>query len=428
MGQSKLVPALLKAGLAVAVLVVGGVLSLAMIAGREAPQRFTPPPSVVSVDATRLVPTEYAIELLSDGTVSPRTATTLIPEVAGRLEEVSEQFRAGAFFEAGDVLVRIDDRNYTLAVTSAEAAVAQAEASLELELAEAQVVAGDWKALGREAPPLGLREPQIAAARADLASAQAQLERARVDLERTVLRAPYAGRVLSISADVGQFVNVGSTLAQLYSVERAEVRLPLSSRQLAYVDLPGSYRDEDEGSAPSPRVQLTGKLGDRAHQWSARIVRSEGAIDSASRRLFVIAEVIDPYARLTNDSRPPLRVGQFVEARIEGRTLGAVFVLPRQALRGADELLTVTSESTLERRQVHVAWLTDDQVVIDEGLSAGEVVVTTPLAVVADGTLVRATVDGEAPPRRGGGVSGSGSGGGRPAATVPGEAAASASR
>ncbi|MEO0422140.1 MAG: efflux RND transporter periplasmic adaptor subunit [Pseudomonadota bacterium] len=425
MGQSKIRSAALKAGLAIAVLVVGGVLSRAMIAGRETPQRFTPPPSVVSVDATRLVPTEYAIELLSDGTVSPRTATTLIPEVAGRIEEVAEQFRAGAFFEAGDVLVRIDARNYSLAVTSAEAAVAQAQAALELELAEAEVVAGDWKALGREAPPLGLREPQIAAARADLASAQAQLERARVDLERTVLRAPYAGRVLSISADVGQFVNVGSTLAELYSVERAEVRLPLASRQLAYVDLPGSYRD-DEGRAPSPRVELTGKLGDRSHRWSARIVRSEGAIDSASRRLFVIAEVIDPYARLANDSRPPLRVGQFVEARIEGRTLDNVFVLPRQALRGADELLTVTSESTLERRQVHVAWLTDDTVVIDEGLSAGEVVVTTPLAVVADGTLVRATVDGEAPPRRGRGSGGAG--GGRPSPAVAGEAAASASR
>ncbi|MEM9384334.1 MAG: efflux RND transporter periplasmic adaptor subunit [Pseudomonadota bacterium] len=396
--------AALKAGLAVGVLVVGFLLSKAMIAGRPEPQRFTPPASVVSVDATRLVPTEYAIELLSDGTVSPRTATTLIPEVAGRIEEVAEQFRAGAFFEAGDVLVRIDERNFTLAVTSAEAAVAQAQAALELELAEAEVVAGDWKALGREAPPLGLREPQIAAARADLASARAQLERARVDLERTVLRAPYAGRVLSISADIGQFVAVGTTLAELYSVERAEVRLPLSSRQLAYVDLPGSYRDDDEGSAPSPKVELTGKLGDRTYGWPARVVRSDGAIDSASRRLFVIAEVIDPYARLANEGRPPLRVGQFVEARIEGRTLSGVFVLPRQALRGANELLTITSESTLERRQVHVAWLTDDQVVIDEGLSTGDVVVTTPLAVVADGTLVRATVDGVAPARRGGGA------------------------
>ncbi len=427
MGDRKEAPAVVKAGLAIAVLAVGFFIARGMIAGRPEPQRFTAPPAVVSIEATRLVPTQYPIELHSDGTVTPRTRTTLIPEVAGRIVEVAGQFRAGAFFEAGDVLVRIDDRNFSLAVTSAEAAVAQAKAALELELAEAEVVAGDWKALGREAPPLGLREPQIAAARADLASAQAQLERARVDLERTILRAPYAGRVLSIGADVGQFVPVGTTLAELYSVERAEVRLPLSSRQLAYVDLPGSYRDRDAIGAFRPPVQLTGSMGDRRYTWSASIVRSDGAIDSASRRLFVIAEVADPYARLADgaDARPPLRVGQFVEARIEGRTLDSVFVLPRQALRGGDELLTVTSESTIERRQVHVAWLTDDDVVVDEGLSAGEVVVTTPLAVVADGTLVRATIDGEAPPRRAAG----GGGGGAPGdLTAAGKPAASALR
>jgi RND family efflux transporter MFP subunit len=355
---------------------------------------------VVSVEATRLAPTRYPIVLSSDGSVAPRTQITLVPEVAGRIVEVSPQFRAGAFFEADEVLARIDDRNYALAVTSAEAAVAQAQAALELELAEAEVVAGDWKALGREAPPLGLREPQIAAARADLAAAKAQLERARVYLQRTVLRAPYAGRVLSISADRGQFVNAGTAVATIYSVETAEVRLPLSSRELAYVDLPGRYRGENGGSPP---VTLTAEIGARTYQWDARLVRSEGAIDSASRRLFVIAEVDDPYARVGDTAqRPPLRVGQFVEARIEGQTLSDVFVLPRRALRGADEVLVVTSESTLQRRNVHVAWLTDDEAVIDEGLASGEVVATTPLAVVADGTLVRATIDGEAPaPRRG---------------------------
>ena len=72
-----------------------------------------------------------------------------------------------------------------------------------------------------------------------------------------------------------------------------------------------------------------------------------------------------------------------------------------------------------------MAWLTDDDVVVDEGLSAGEVVVTTPLAVVADGTLVRATIDGEAPPRRAAG----GGGGGAPGdLTAAGKPAASALR
>jgi RND family efflux transporter MFP subunit len=391
------------------ILVAGFMVAKTMIANRAEPRRFTPPAAVVSIEATRLRPTDYQVVLEADGTVEARTRTTLIPEVAGRLVEVASEFRDGAFFEAGDLLVRIDPRNFELAVTSAEAEVAQAEAALELELAEAQVVADDWRALGKEAPPLGLRQPQIAAARANVAAAQARLERARVDLERTVIRAPYAGRVRTRQADIGQFVNVGTVLATIYSVETAEVRLPLSSRELAYLDMPGSFRGEDDAATVRPGVRLTANIGGDEFEWYGTIVRSEGAIDAQSRRLFVIAEVDDPYARRAGD-HPPLRVGQFVHAAIDGKRLSDVFVLPRTALRNSNEVLVVTTESTLERRAVHVAWRAGDDVIIDRGLRADEIVNLTPLAIVADGSPVRATVDGVQPARarRGGGGSSGG--------------------
>jgi RND family efflux transporter MFP subunit len=418
----RLMPAVIKFVLPVIIVAVGFLLTRQMIANRPEPRRFTPPPAVVSVEATRLVPRPYQVTLEADGTVEARTQTTIIPEVAGRVVEIASESRSGAFFEAGDLLVRIDPRNYELAVTSAEAEVAQAQAALTLELAEADVVAGDWRALGREAPPLGLREPQIAAARANLAAAEARLERARVDLERTVIRAPYAGRVLSRQVDIGQYVTVGTPLGTIYSVERAEVRLPLSSRELAFVDLPSRYRGESLTASDLPPVELSATIGGDRYVWDARIVRSEGAIDTQSRRLFVIAEVDDPYA--SNDAgRPPLRVGQFVQAAIRGRELEAVFVLPRTALRGSNEVLIVTSENTLERREVHVAWMSGDDIIVDRGLAAGEVVNVTPLAVVADGTPVRATIDGRAPARRGGAGPGTtaagaaGGGGGRPSGT-----------
>ncbi len=86
---------------------------------------------------------------------------------------------------------------------------------MEQELALAEVVKHDWESLGKQAPDLGLRKPQIAAARAALQSAEAQLERAQVDLQRTVIRAPYAGRILEQNVDIGQFVSVGTTLAKI---------------------------------------------------------------------------------------------------------------------------------------------------------------------------------------------------------------------
>src|SRR6056297_2880364 len=176
---------LLKWILPVLVLIAAIVVARYIIAQRpEAPQ-FQPPQVPVSIEAIRVEPEDYQVFVRSEGTVEPRTESTLIPQVSGKIVEISPTFREGGFFEEGDVLVKLDPRDYELAIASTEAQVAQAQSALEQELAQAEVVADDWRMLGREAPELGLRKPQIAAARATLLSAQAQLERARFDLERS---------------------------------------------------------------------------------------------------------------------------------------------------------------------------------------------------------------------------------------------------
>lgn len=398
--QAQMINKLLKWTLPVLVLVVAVAGGRYIISQRpEAPQ-FQPPQVRVSIDAIRVTPEDYQVVIRGEGTVEPRTESTLIPQVSGQIVAISPTFREGGFFERGDVLVTLDPRDYELAIASAEAQVAQAESALEQELAQAKVVEGDWRMLGREAPELGLRKPQIAAARATLLSAQAQLERARFDLERTRIRAPYEGQVLEKNVDVGQFVSTGTVLARVYATDYVEIRVPLSSRQLEFVDLPERFRGETEqrGTA-GPEVVVKAELGRREWRWSGRIVRAEGAIDTRTRQLFVVAQVDDPYVRGA-DGQPPLRIGQFVEVEIKGRVLENAFVLPRSALRDAVEVLIVDDDSRLQRRAVGIAWTDAAHAVVTDGLAAGEVVNVTPLAVAADGTLVAATVDGVAPPPR----------------------------
>ncbi len=386
------------------------VLAVAVAAGRwiiesrpEAEVR-APAEIPVAIDATRVRPAAFDVRIRTEGTVRPRTESMLIPQVAGTVTRVSPAFREGGFFDAGEVLLNLDDRDYELALASAEAQVAQAQSALEQELALAKVVEDDWKQLGKPAPALGLRKPQIAAARADLLSAQAQLERARIDLERTRIRAPYDGRVLEQNADVGQFVTVGADLGRVYATDYVEIRLPLSGRQLEFVDLPERFRDDEEsaaGAGDGPEVVLTARFGRTSHEWTGRIVRAEGAIDTSSRQLYVVAQVDDPYARGPG-GRPPLRIGQFVEADIAGRRLEDVIVLPAAALREGSEVLVVDEGSRLQRRPVNVVWGDGEPVVIDTGLAAGELVATTPMSVAANGTLVAATVDGRPPAEDGG--------------------------
>ncbi|MDH3689517.1 MAG: efflux RND transporter periplasmic adaptor subunit [Gammaproteobacteria bacterium] len=350
------------------------------VATKPEPERRLPQPTIPSVDAIRATPSDYQVLLKAHGTVQPRTESTLISEVAGRVVEVLWNFRDGGFFEAGDVLLRIDPSDYEIAVIVAESNLARARLALEEEKARAAQAGRDWERLGEGGEPseLVLRKPQLVSAQAAIAAAKAEVERARLNLGRTTIAAPYAGRVLQQSVDVGQYASSGSELARIYAVDYVEIRLPLTNAQLEHVDLPEQYRGEASESSGGPAVTIKAQIGRKKHQWQGLIVRTEGAIDTKSRQTFVVAQVDDPYGKSITGN-PPLKVGQFVEAEIKGHTLRNAFVLPSSALRLGGALDVVTQENQLSRREVEIVWRDADHVVIQNGLSEGELISLTPL-------------------------------------------------
>ncbi|MCP4044333.1 MAG: efflux RND transporter periplasmic adaptor subunit, partial [Gammaproteobacteria bacterium] len=232
---------------------------------------------------------------------------------------------------------------------------------------------------------LGLIPAQRRALEADLRLKQAQLDSARLDLDRTEIHAPYSGRVLEKGVDLGQSVSKGSVLAGIYAVDFMEVRLPVTDHQAVFLDLPETYADGSTTGGYLP-VKLFA-VGGKRHAWQGRVVRTEGAIDARTRQLFVIAQVDNPYSRHSN-GRPPLKVGQFVEAEIRGRLLKDVFVLPRKAVRADDEVLLVTQEDRIQRRGVEVIWRAQDNLIVRGGLEQGDRISLTSLPYAPDGSRV----------------------------------------
>ena len=345
------------------------------------PPVFTPPGVRVTEIALRDVP----LSVTSQGTVRPRTESQLVSEIAGRVTGVAPSFAEGGFFEMGDVLVTIDPFDYQQAVVSARSQLAQARLRFAQEEAEADVAVREWDALGRGDPrALTLRKPQLEDARASVAGAEAGLERAQRDLERAEIAAPYPGRVWKKSVDIGQFIRVGDAVATIYAVDVAEVRLPLPDEQLAYLDLPLSYRGGAD--QPAPRVTLRATFAGGTHEWQGRIVRTEGEIDPVSRMVHAVAEVLDPYAP---GSRPPLAVGMYVEAEIAGRTARNVAVVPRAALRGKDRVLVVDADDRLSFREIDILRATTDAIYVRGGLADGDLVVVSPLDSPTEGMRVQ---------------------------------------
>jgi RND family efflux transporter MFP subunit len=385
--------------------IFGGLVLVAVIIRMnppEAPQRPAFGGPMMTVETSVVMPRDYPVMLQSYGTVQPRTRSMLIAQVGGQIVEINENVRDGGFFEEGDVLGRIDPRDYEADVQIAEATLADARQSLAEAIARSEQAREDWERLGNEGEPsdLVMRIPQLEAARARVASAESALTKAKLDLERTGIVAPFAGRVIRKSVDLGQVVSPNTQLAEIYATDVIEIRLPLRNRDLGFIDLPESYRfvetDEDESIDVVIQSDLIGR-----ERWQAKLVRTEGTIDQTARQLHVIAQIDDPFGP-DNEGRSPLKIGQYVTAEIEGKTLPDVLVIPNNTIYQGTYVYTV-EDGVLHRKDIDIAWQNDVEAIVAGGLQPGDELVTTPLGQVTSGirvTVVGADSRGGAPGNR----------------------------
>lgn len=362
--------------------------ALVIVASRPDIERLPPEIQPKMVRVIRVQQQTVQLNVSSQGTVTPRTASALVAQVAGRITAVSPSFVAGGFFEKGAVLLSLDSSDYELAVTQAKYQVAQGELTLELEEQQAQIAREEWRRLNDgEIPALVAREPQLKQAKAALEAAQATLAQAELNLQRTQISAPFAGRVRVKTVDVGQYVTPGMALAQIYAIDYAEVRLPLPDNDLAFLDMPFAFR-----GAPTvrkgPEVTLTANFAGENQAWKGYLTRLEAEVDPRTRMVHAVVRVENPYG-MSMSTRPPLTVGLFVQAEISGKKIKNVAVLPRSALRNENEVLVVDADNKLRFRGVDILKMDAENIYIRGGLQNGEQVCISQLEAVVEGMLVQ---------------------------------------
>ncbi|NWL15444.1 efflux RND transporter periplasmic adaptor subunit [Pseudoalteromonas sp. Scap03] len=352
----------------------------------EARRFSSAPKAAISVSVLELVPQTYQVMIDSYGTVKPRTQSLLVAQASGQIIEVSDEFREGGFFEKSDVLLKLDDRDHQAEVKSAQANLLTAEQSLLEEKARGQQALTDWKRLGgsSQASSLVLREPQLAAAQAQVLSAQAALEKAELDLERTKVTAPYAGRILSRSVDLGQVVSNNTQLATIYAIDSVEIRLPIKNKDLSFVNLPEQYRDGAKNQAGSLVKFSSDLVGEQT--WQGQLARTEGAIDQNAQQLYVVAKIDDPY-KSTASNQYPIKIGQYIKAQIAGKTVQNALIIPNSTIYQGTYVYVVEGD-VLKRKDVTFAWQNANQAMIKTGLKANDKLVITPLGQVSSGTKV----------------------------------------
>ncbi|MGR5169111.1 efflux RND transporter periplasmic adaptor subunit [Vibrio astriarenae] len=314
----------------------------------EAAQQVQQPLPQVEVQNTQAA--SYQAQVVGYGETKSRFELAYAAEVSGRVEWLSDAFEAGKTVKAGELLAKLDATTYEQAVAAATYDLATAKQELLEEERQGEQARSEWQRSGLSGEPnspLVLREPQLASAQAKLENAQKALEKAQNELNKTEIRAPFDGVVVTRDIQPGSYLNIGSNVTTLYSIDRIEIEIPLSDSQWA--NLP-KLSTNTEWTAI-----ITDSTG--AYQWDAEIERSYQYVAQDTRQRSIVLVVDKPL-----EQAEPLFPGTFIQATIEGTEVDNLWQLPSSALSQQGEVWTVdaqgllakTSPTTVFERQGHI--------------------------------------------------------------------------
>lgn len=375
------------------VIVAGGVgLVAALIASRSEPPREPPTDEGLLVETLALHEGPHEVVVRAHGQVVPARRVVIGAEVPGRVRSVSEEFVPGGRYASGEVMLRLDPRDYALAVQSRQADVNRASLELQVETRRQEVAQREWESFGGgdespssgssvEGTSLALREPQRESAEVGVTAARSSAQQARLNLQRATVRAPFNAMVLAQQAEVGQYVGPGSPLVTLVGTDTfwVQVSLPVSALD--------RIRIADEGGS-SARVwmEVDGKKVER----EGSVVRLLPDLDPAGSMARVLVEVVDPL-RLSEDGagEVPMLLGSYVTVDIAALPIDAAIELPRAAVREGNRVFVMTPEDTLALREVEVVWGRDNTVLVQDGVSDGERLVTSRVPAPVEGMKLR---------------------------------------
>ncbi|TDR23524.1 efflux RND transporter periplasmic adaptor subunit [Marinicella litoralis] len=348
------------------------------------PAKIPEKPKGFLVETATLKPSSLTIQVESQGTLQAKRQITLASEVSGKVLSLSPSFTVGGFFNSGDVLITLDPADYRVAVARADANVASAQAQLDLEQAKSDQAKKDWQSFGKKGQPsaLLLNIPQLDGAKANLKAAKADLMKAKRDLEKTEIKAPFDGTVISKSVDLGQFIGMSGQLATLAGTAVAEVRLPLTNDNLIKLNLA-------EQTLNDKPLQVVFTSDQQPKPINGHIKRLESSKDSRTLMTYAVAEVPEPFAQ-------GMLFNSFLQAKITGQTYDQVYAVPTAWMMPNDQLSVYQTDGTLAIKSVHVVHKTNEYFYVDDGLTANDQIITTPIQAPEVGMKLRkndATVD-----------------------------------
>jgi len=382
--MTKRTEARLKWALSIGVIVAAVAVAFILISTKEEPPRAEKPLEGTLVEVIQINTSRHEVDLHAKGTVVPAKEIVLQAELGGRVIWQSPELVAGGRFKTDQPMVRIDSRDYQLAVESYRSQVNRAKLDLSIEARRGEVAKREWTAFGEmdvsdEQRALAQREPQLEANRLALKAAQSALKKAQLDLSRTTLRAPFNAMVVSENVDTGQVLSPQTAVARLVGTDEyhVQVSVPVASLRSARA------RTAD---APGSEVKIFQRVGQETIERPGEVIRQLPDLDPGGAMARVLVNIENPLGKRGD---LPLLLGSFVDVSIGAQPIADAIRLPRVALRNGRNVYVMNEQDMLEIRDVQIAWTEPDAVLVTSGLGPNERIVTSRIATPVPNMLLR---------------------------------------
>jgi multidrug efflux system membrane fusion protein len=345
--------------------------------GNDAQKKVSSPP--VPVVVAQAEAKDVPVELRNVGNVEAFATVTIRSQITGQITKI--HFREGQEVKAGDLLFTIDPR-------PSEGALKQAEADLKRDQAQLVSVRLEFeraKKLLENA--IGSRddydkaEAAFHALEATIMADEAAISRARLQVEFTSIRSPIDGRTGNLMVKEGNVVKAPDDyLVTINQVHPIYITFSVPEQELPAI------RQRMKESPLIVEGEVPGETGEPPRGELAFI---DNTVDMTTGRIKLKAVFSN-----TNDVLWP---GQFLQTRLILRTLKHATVVPDEAIQSSqtgDFVFVVKSDSTAQKRPVVVGLSRGGKTVVENGVQAGETVVTDGQLRLKDGSPVTGQTQG----------------------------------
>ncbi len=274
---------------------------------------------------------------------------TIVAKISGEI--VKLPIHEGKSVNAGELLIKLDDREYQLALNDARQKLLKARSEFEVQkldrktleqlidssaIARSEKLEAQWKiALQRyqdgemdeasyqkiwldyqSAQILrGVRHEEMVASRTGFSSALIDYERAQLNLARCEIRAPFAGQIGDLAVRTSQFISAGKECCKLVDLSRIRVNVGVLESEVQHLVV-----------GRKAIIELPAFPGEK---FEGKIVTINPIVDPENRTCRVTVEMLNPGNRI--------KAGMFAYVKLDAQIYHDRLLVPREAILTRDQ-------------------------------------------------------------------------------------------